>query len=204
MRLLILLILLMTYTISVIQAFADTLDIKMVPFLSPLQRNLLTKDYDAAGIKKAQYTLAVSPQGAWQSFYWDTIPAEDRARNVLERCEQITKNRCFMVYENGKMTNERTPRPTVMRYPTEFDPIQIPFITSKLRQQIKKAYPGLNPYKALALDSLGGYGASYGENDEATASKLAVDNCESKSRGNKCFLYIINEKIVFNKNTKIN
>ena len=185
-------------------AHADALDIRRVPFLSPLQRNLLHKDYEDSGAKKDKYTLAVSPHGAWQSFYADAISAEDRSKNVLERCEHITRGRCFLVYENGLMTNERTPRPAEMKYTTEFDPMQIPFISTKLREQIKRAYPGLNPDKAIAFDSIGGYGVSYGQEDEATASKLALENCESKSGGKKCFLYIINEKVVFNKDTNIN
>ena len=204
MRRSILFVLLVSYIIGVDQAFADPLDIKMVPFLSAIQRNLLFKDYADAGMKKGQYTLAVSPQGTWQSFFSDTISAEDRARNVLERCEHITKARCLMAYENGRMTNERTPRPAVMRYPTEFDPMQIPFISSKLRQQIKRAYLGLNPDKAIAFDSIGDYGVSYGQSDEATARKLTLENCESKSGGKTCFVYSINETVIFNKNTKIN
>ncbi len=184
-------------------AHADALDIKMLPFLSSLQRNLVAKDYEAAGVNKEKYTLAISPIGAWQSFFSDAIPAEERSTNVLERCEHITKTKCYLVYDNGKMTNERIPRPSLMRYPTEFDPAQVPFINNKLRQQINRAYSGLVPDKALSLNSIGGYGVSYGQDNTDIASKLSLENCEAKAGGHKCFLYSINEKVIFNKDTKI-
>ena len=148
---------------------ADPLDIKVVPYLSQLQRNLLAKDFEAAGNNKDKYTLAVSPSGVWQSFYSDSMLADERKRNVLERCEHITKMRCLVVYLNGKMTGDRAPHSSVMTYPNTFDPIQIPFVSNKLRRLIRNKYHELLPNKAIAFNSTGGFGVAYGRSSPDAA-----------------------------------
>ena len=185
-------------------ALADEIDTKALPFLDMKGRQEVGHDYQMAGpANQPFYTLVISPIGSWDSLYDSRFSEEERARNTLQRCEHRSQRKCVLVYRDGKPTGEKTPQSSGLTYAQTLDADSIPFVPKDV---LERAVPRLlagKPHRAMAISSQGIIGEDAGSADAATASRLALDNCNRIATISACFLYAVDDKVVFTRQTKI-
>ncbi len=184
-------------------AVSGGLDEKTLPYLTGLGRLEVAKDYAAAGPNQAVYTLAISGAGSWDSLDDPRVGSEERARNVLQRCEHRAHKRCLLVFENGKRSGELTLRPSGLTYAARFELATVPFIPRDVLAQIGPRYMAAKPHRAMAISAMGmvGVAAGAGSGDEAGAR--ALEMCQKSTGAKHCFVYSVDDTVLFNQTTKI-
>lgn len=184
-------------------AAAATLDTRTLPYLSGLSRQEIAHDFVSAAAAQGVYTLAVSPAGSWDSVYDDRISVEERARNALQRCEHRARLRCLLVVQNGAPTGEKTPRSSGLVYAQSFDAATVPFVPREVITRIAPRFAAGKPHRAMAVNANGWIGIAVGRASPEEAGKVALDKCQGGAGGKMCFLYAVDDAIVFTKDTKI-
>ena len=184
-------------------AAGAALNERAIPYLSGQARLEVAHDFVQAGPNQGAYTLAVSPAGSWDSIADPRVLPAERARNVLQRCEHRARIRCLLVYQNGQATGETVPRPSSMVYPGKFDPAAVPFLPDDVLAIVAPRFAAGQPHRAMAISAFGVAGIAVGRSGEEEASKLALDKCQGASNGKRCFLYAVDDKVLFNRDVKI-
>lgn len=181
----------------------DPLNIRTLPLLSGQSRQDVAHDFADAGADQSAYTLAVSSTGSWDSIYDARIDPEDRARNVLQRCEHRAHSRCLLVIHNGKATGDRTFRDSGLAYVATFDLTTVPFVPREVMARIGPRFAAAKQHRAMAINANGLVGVAAGRASADEAGRLAVQKCQEGSKGRTCFLYAVDNQVVFTKDTKI-
>ncbi len=184
-------------------ALSGALDEQTLPYLSRQARLNVARDFGLAGDNHAVYTLAIAPQGNWDSIADPRISKDERARNVLQRCEHRARSRCLLVVANGKRTGELTPRPSGLTYSSRFDLATIPFVPKDVLEQIGPRFAAAKPHRAMAIDVFGLVGVAAGAGSPEEASARALESCQKNSGGKLCFPYALDDKVIFDRSTKI-
>ncbi|MGB0507028.1 MAG: hypothetical protein ACPGGK_12610 [Pikeienuella sp.] len=193
------------FLVSLISAFclplaAQALDVSDVPHVSDRTRGKIEKDYDRSRSQDT-YTLAISRSGYWGSTASGRGEAGDLVRGALQKCEHAAQERCGLAAMNGENVEFREYPPQI-RYVRELDINSIPFIWSKGRDRLSDDYIGQSGHKALVLSRNGGYGFAYDEASADAAVEKAMGYC-TKNGKRACFVYEVNDKVVFNRETNI-
>ena len=185
-------------------ALADGIDTKSLPFLYTKGRMEVVHDHEMAGpANQPFYTLAVSPIGSWDSLYDSRFSEEERVRNALQRCEHRAQRKCVLVYFDGKPTGEKAPRSSGLTYAQTVSIDTIPFVPKDVLERVMPRLLAGKPHRAMAISSQGIVGLDAGAADAATASRLALENCNRIATVSACFLYAVDDKVVFTRQTKI-
>jgi hypothetical protein len=151
------------------------------------------------------YHLAVSEDGSrWEaqshdeSWGWTT---DDARKNVLQRCQFISKKNCFIAAIDGNLNftfgSPYPLEPQTFKFGGDLDPDQIPFVSERARQKIKSGYPNGRIFKALAISPYGAWGYAFGFGNGNQAKMKAIENCEDSS----CFVYASTDQVLFEEDT---
>jgi hypothetical protein len=188
-------------------AFATSLamafDASKIPFKTKETKAEILKDFEQAQERGRNFILAVGRDGAWSSKWlrsdWESH--EESARMVREKCEHLSDGACNVVYQNGEWIDfESSSR--ILEYVTTFDASKIPFVQDDTREKLASKYSPKSKNKALAISRHGRYWYVYSKESPEEAADAALHKC----RGEKnfpCFVYAINDDVVFDSNTVI-
>ncbi len=164
----------------------------------------LAQDYEDAGSKcQTDYTVAVAEDGSYGSVCSSKATDDDLARTAIQKCEHWSKGKlCGVVVMRNKAV-PYTLSPILMTYPTTFDPQQVPFLWAADRDKLVSKYIPKGTHKALAITRNGTYGWVADKTSPEDAETGALENCEKYDKRGRCFLYSVNEEVVFNKDSNI-
>lgn len=178
----------------------QALDVSDVPHVSNNTRKSIAKDYERSRSQET-YMLAVSTTGFWGATASGRGETGDLVRGALQKCEHAAQTRCGMAAVSGENVEFREYPPQI-RYVRELDLNSIPFIWTKGRNRLKRDYIDQGENRALVLSRNGGYGFAYDRSSPDAAVEKAMSKC-TKNGKRACFVYEVNGKVVFNRETDI-
>ncbi|MFD0389304.1 hypothetical protein ACFQ4K_18365 [Tistrella bauzanensis] len=120
---------------------------------------------------------------------------------MLQRCEHREQAPCILAVVDGRATGETSPRASGLTYPDAFELAAVPFIREGVRSAIDDKFMRRPDHRALAINRHGTWGSSYNRSSADDAAKGAIENCAKNGRD--CFLYAIDDKVVFTRETVI-
>ena len=178
-------------------------DSSQIPYISDEFKENIAKIH--AEFKTGKFTLAVSENGlfGWKS--WKYISAKDHIRTALQRCEHVAQQPCGIVAHKNKLV-KFYPFPRQLIYTDKFDANQVPFVSTKSRSEIRRGYYQRGSWNmALVLTSGGGW--QWNDVDKSQPEEKAVEkaiaNCQDRNPNNFCFVFAINQRVVFGPDTPI-
>lgn len=176
-------------------------DATQLPAISDADRDkivALANDYD----KRPSMIVAVSEDGTAETFWGMNWDVASRVRNTMQRCEHISKKTCGLAVVDGNMVEFKF-LPRTLTYHTRFNPKEVPFINIRQTSALF-SYVNAQRNKALAINWNGAYGYWHGDYNSQRARKNALTECRKISRRwGHCFLYAVNDKVVFTAETDI-
>ena len=180
-------------------------DASQIPLVSDKTRKAIVKDYGVYGKHQKYYTLAISESGStFGATAWEKYSSEDHIRLVLQKCEHSAQEPCGIVAHKNKLVKfQLSPRQLI--YTEKFDVDLVPFITDKSRDWLRKNYKSSNRNVALAITRNGNMFVSRVGNwkPEEEAAKKALDGCNKGRKRKSCFVYSINQRVLFNSDTDL-
>jgi hypothetical protein len=164
----------------------------------------LKKAYDFAlvGNRLSAFTAAIGPKNSWATTSDTFLSRDDRVRNVLQRCQHYEKTPCALVAIDGMTSGNTKEQPSTISYPARFNFSAIPFVAGSQLAEIQRSYRTLGSNKALAINAYGYYGMAGDAKSTEEAIQQASEKCSAATK-EKCFIYSINEDVLFNAKTPI-
>ena len=125
----------------------------------------------------------------------------------MQICEHLAQADCGIVANEGQLVKFH-PLPRQLKYVKELDLELVPFISDKSRERLKHyeksgylQQEGIST--VIALGQRGEFGYSTDIPDVEVATEIALDYCNLYSRKTQCFVYSVNNDVVFNPSTEI-
>ncbi|MFD1627330.1 caspase family protein [Azospirillum griseum] len=178
---------------------ARPLDASAIPYVSSKARETLSRYAEWPSPK----ALAISQQGNYAYFTnrTGTRSAEDVKRSALQYCQFNAEEPCALyavddaVVFEGKAGFKATP--VDIPGSGRFDPALVPFVSDRTREVAMANYARNPTNKAIALTASGIWAAVWGKDTEETARDAALEQCQSRSQKEDCYLYAVNGEVVF-------
>jgi hypothetical protein len=184
-------------------SLAMAFDVSKIPFKSKETKAKILKDFEQAQERGRNFILAIGRDGAWSSKWlrsdWESH--EESARMVREKCEHLSDGACNVVYQNGEWIDFENSSRT-LEYVTIFDASKIPFVQNDTRAKLASKYSPESKNKALAISRHGRYWYVYSMESPQEAADSALKKC-SGGKNRPCFVYAINDEVVFDSGTDI-
>ncbi len=164
----------------------------------------LVKDYaDSSQGCQANYTAAVSKDGSWGSTCSSKASDDDLARTAIQKCEHWSQGRpCGIVILRDTVV-PYVLSPILMTYPTRFDAEKVPFLWASEREKLSGKFVPREGHKALAITRNGTYGWVVEKSTTKEAEQEALKDCENRDKKGRCFIYSIDDTVLFTSTTNI-